>query len=31
VEADTGLLCNKSAVLREKINKHPVLENPVEN
>jgi len=31
VEADSGLLCNKSAVLREKIKKHPVLKEPVDN
>jgi hypothetical protein len=30
VEADSGLLCDKSAVLREKIKKHPVRKKPVD-
>lgn len=31
MEADAGLLCDESAVLREKIKKHPVLQEPVDD
>ena len=31
MEEDVGLLCDKSAVLREKIKKHPVFQEPVDN
>jgi hypothetical protein len=31
VEVDLGLLRDKSTVLREKIKKHPVLQEPVDN
>jgi len=31
VEADAGLLCDESAVLKEKVKKHPVVQEPVDN